>query len=49
MADNPQREDIEPEDQPVVWPDPSPLNRWWEEVMGLSGRPRRPKAHTAAA
>lgn len=20
----------------VVWPDPSPLSAWWEQVMGLT-------------
>ncbi|WP_459546701.1 hypothetical protein [Nocardia sp. X0981] len=24
--------------EPVVWPDPSPVGDWWEEVMGMRGR-----------
>ncbi|MDX5970009.1 hypothetical protein SIM91_43395 [Rhodococcus opacus] len=21
--------------EPIVWPDPSPLTAWWEQVLGL--------------
>lgn len=24
--------------EPVVWPDPSPVDDWWKEVMGMRGR-----------
>ncbi|MEV6279036.1 hypothetical protein [Nocardia sp. NPDC051832] len=26
---------------PIVWPDPSPLESWWEQVMGRNGQPTR--------
>ncbi|NLU85106.1 hypothetical protein [Rhodococcus sp. HNM0569] len=25
-----------PQDDPVVWPDPSPLAEWWDDVVGTS-------------
>ncbi|MFC0454048.1 hypothetical protein [Rhodococcus jostii] len=28
-----------PDDDPIRWPDPSPLDLWWQRVM--SGSPRR--------
>ncbi|WP_194818060.1 hypothetical protein [Nocardia sp. XZ_19_385] len=26
---------------PIVWPDPSPLDSWWEQVMGRNAHPAR--------
>ncbi|WP_405177573.1 hypothetical protein OG225_25185 [Nocardia sp. NBC_01377] len=49
MTDNPQRKDIDTEEQPVKWPDPSPLADWWEQVMGLDKRTRQPRVRTTAA
>ncbi|MFC9897201.1 hypothetical protein ACFVMC_26230 [Nocardia sp. NPDC127579] len=28
-------------ESPIVWPDPSPLDSWWEQVMGNKNRPPR--------
>ncbi|WP_158271207.1 hypothetical protein [Nocardia sp. MDA0666] len=35
-----------PAEQPaaVSWPDPSPLDSWWNDIMGLSADPPRPNA-----
>ncbi|MEU8900619.1 hypothetical protein [Nocardia sp. NPDC048505] len=36
------REDAESDTEtPIVWPDPSPLDSWWEQVMGPDARPAR--------
>ncbi|GAB2679506.1 hypothetical protein [Nocardia goodfellowii] len=26
---------------PIVWPDPSPLDSWWEQVMGRNAQSTR--------
>ncbi|WP_405181990.1 hypothetical protein OG225_13430 [Nocardia sp. NBC_01377] len=33
----------------VVWPDPSPLSQWWDQVMGLPTRVDESGENTEAA
>lgn len=28
-------------ESPIVWPHPSPLDSWWEQVMGRNAHPAR--------
>lgn len=31
-----------PDEEPIRWPEPSPLTRWWQELMASGGRNAAP-------
>lgn len=37
-SSGPERNKRPPEDEPILWPDPSPLDMWWQRVMSGSLR-----------